>query len=400
MIELLLGAAIVLSLAGDKNGSVTQSGVTAELQWEKPDVQRLTVRGNSSEAVIVKIFPRLVPMRIFFKAKPVVRTVGAWTGGDAPQWRTVGDVLHLEVYVPAVTTAGTATFSLFGRSSPDDVTRAQGLIDFVKRVQPWLSSDQIPTSVRNLVGGIAMRHAVKIDGNEPSDKVATALREDILKAMPEIAAYQGLQTEILGARAIATLGKDGGVAVSAFAGWPFRETKLLGVDWEDAPLQIAGAKLSLREAGVAPVGRVKLTGRARLDIEGQKLTVPVTLDVDTPSLLLWSIPEQTTWRYEGSQPGMISIKSKGAVTAALWSDEPQALYLYVTCQDSAPGLWVQERPMALAAFGPNVYRTRITLGKGWSDIRLTVPGSFGVLLVSPSDSPITGVRNACTRPKN
>jgi hypothetical protein len=260
-----------VSLDGRADGTARVQGVTVELKWEEPTVQRLTLRGKSDRAVLVRIHPRLVPDRVMYKGTTVKRTLGEWIESDAPVWRTAGDVLHIEVLVPAHLVASNPTVSLIGRSTQDDVTRAQGLIDFVGRVKPWLTGDRaalLSDELRSELSSIAIRHALKVDGTESSVAVGDSLRKELLALLREAgsrlpeAFYHRFAREVTGSN-ILTTSTTRGLRLAATVAWPFADPAV--TSWESAD----GTERA--QATASPDGTLLLTVRDRVGAEGRAI---------------------------------------------------------------------------------------------------------------------------------
>ncbi len=173
---------IEIALDGRLDATTAREGVTIELKREDDGPQRLTIRGKFEQPLVIHLYPRLVPSKVMFKAHAVRRVIGDWIDAPDPLWRTDGDVLHLDIRVPAGLSGSAPTFALIGRSNADDVARAAGLIRFVARVRDWMNGvgdRRLSTEAARDLGSLAMRHAVKIDGEEASSAVFQDLAVDI-----------------------------------------------------------------------------------------------------------------------------------------------------------------------------------------------------------------------------
>lgn len=284
-LPLCLGALLTpleVTLDGRVDGTVRADGVIVELKWEEPKLQRLTLRGRSDRPVLVRIHPRLVPDRVMSKGTTVKRTLGEWIASDVPVWRTAGDVLHIEVLVPAHLVASNPTVSLIGRSTPDDVTRAQGLIDFVGRVKPWLTGDPaalLSDELRSELSSIAMRHALKVDGTESSAAVGDSLRKELLALLREAEAslpqvfFQRFARELTGASVLATT-VPRGLRLKATVAWPFADPRVTGWVSSDGTRRVGST--------ASPDGTLLLTEPVRGTAAGKVVVSLHGLTFDVP----------------------------------------------------------------------------------------------------------------------
>lgn len=270
-------------LDGRVDGRVTADGVTVELKWEEPTVQRLTLRGKSDRPVLVRIYPRLVPDRVMYKGKTVKRTLGEWIESDAPVWRTAGDVLHIEVLVPAQQVVSNPTVSLIGRSTGDDVTRAQGLIDFVGRVKPWLIGDRaalLSDEVRSELSSVAIRHALKVDGRESSATVGDSLRRELLTLLGEaekslpVAFYHRFARELTGV-CVHVTAVPSGLLLRATVAWPFADPAVTAWTSDEGTQRISATASSDGSLRLTVPSGGSAKGRAAVSVHGLTFDVPL-----------------------------------------------------------------------------------------------------------------------------
>lgn len=269
---------------GRVDGTMRSDGVTVELKWEEPAVQRLTLRGKSDRPVLVRIHPRLVPDRVMYKGTSVKRTLGEWIESDAPMWRTAGDVLHIEVLVPARLVASNPTLSLIGRSTQDDVARAQGLIGFVGRVKPWLTGDRaalLTDEVRSELSSIAIHHALKVDGTESSAAVGDSLRKELLALLHEAQQslpepfYHRFARELTGAGILATT-TSRGLRLEATVAWPFASPAVTGWVSSEGTQRISAATSPDGSLLLSEAGRESADGRAIVSVHGVTFTMALS----------------------------------------------------------------------------------------------------------------------------
>jgi hypothetical protein len=446
-----------ISVNGAMDGTVTAEGITVELMWEKPQAQRLTVRGISGRPVLVRVYPRLVPIRVLHKARPVARVVSDWLDSDEPQWRTVGDVLHFELLLPAGLSAGAPTFTLTGSSSWDDVKRARMLIKLVNRLRPWLeheNSPPLPGDIQVRLGSLLMVHAVKVDRDGSSEAVAAALRADLLSFIAWL--RSNCRDEAMRETLIADIAGFDCVAVRPWGNQPPLELHATG----ERPFELEAARIE-QWSGVAPFlvsqpsptsKSLRLRLRADRDVRklgptkatfllsavcgGARVSMWFTLSYEEPAwLTCWSpvrppqhVPidvllqlflDSYRKRFErrpdldvayGSAPEhryvawrlwatSNAIAFPEPASTYLWSDTNLRIRFRVWCEDVSPKLWVNGNAVHLVDnYGMHVGEA--DLHKGWNEIKLQSTGPFSVNVCRPDGRVPTGLVNAAPRPKD
>lgn len=380
------GGEFTIPVSGSRDETVVRAGLTVELKWEKHETQRLTLRGSADRDVVVSFQRRLAPSRVLFKAKPVKRDIGEWTTSAEPRWRTVGDVLHVDLFVPKGFLAGAPSFTLMGRSSDDDVKRADGLIQFVKRIRPWLMPGSGLSEERTrTLGELAMRHAVKVDGEEDAEAVGTALRTDLLAFIgPQPSA---LAASVAGISVECEMDAKGRVTPHAKAAWPFGNPTIGTVSYGRGDLLVLDGRAHMAEPG-QQAGLTLIRGVYTLTLDGMTLCGEFTSELDCSALCAWQVAGR---ELEWSPSGSVVLPGPGHadLTSRLVANAAQVVRFVLTGADGE--LSLNDKPLSrVRDKSGQVFRGSLKAGENRLMLRTT--GTFTLRLTDLSGKPLRIVR--------